>query len=522
MFTGISACSTSTRSSSGGESGGGESGGGSEGGGGSKRGSLDLVFPVNGVTSVATDITAIRIAAENIDTLTIDASNIDISPPLAGNVVTINDEEVQYQIAGSLNSNTIYTVEVFGLTSTSGDSVDTDSWSFTTASTTISYDCSSNTVHCVDDTAGINQEYSSIQVAVDITQPGDVVLVFDGDYDGFRFQKSGTSSQRITVVAAGQGSSITGSEPSGAAVRFQNASYITVDGFIVNRSGSPLVNDYDKACFAARGASSGSPMNSIHILNNHLTGCNPAGMYLSNVGNLNIIGNTIQLTNEVTGTSNTKGMGMYLANSGVDNAVIVENKILNNKGHGIHFNGDSSVGGDGLQTGHIIQRNFFVGNGRNAFNMDGVQNVLVENNVFNGQNKHGVRGFKIDGSDGPKDFTIVNNTFYNNESPVKFTNDEGGHVLYNNIVIDHDDNSFNITGGISFESNNLFSTSETATFTDAANEDFRLKSGSSAVNGGVASFQGKSAPSSDISSASRQGAPDNGAFEFGSSYPSWY
>ena len=154
--------------------------------------------------------------------------------------------------------------------------------------------------------------------------------------------------------------------------------------------------------------------------------------------------------------------------------------------------------------------------------MDGVQDVLVENNVFYGQTKHGVRGFKIDGSDGPGNFTIVNNTFYDNESPVKFTNDEGGHVLFNNIVIDHDDNSFNITGGISSESNNLFSTDENAVFVDAADEDFRLKSGSSAVNGGTASFQGKSAPTEDISSASRQGVPDKGAFEFGNSYPSWY
>ena len=319
LFAGLSACSTS--------SGDGSGGGGGSGGGSSKDASLDLVFPVDGVTSVATDITAIRIEAENIDTMTIGASNVDISPSLSGNVVTISDEEVQYQVAGNLKAGTTYTVEISGLTSTSGDSVETYSWSFTTENTSVSYDCTSNTVHCVDDNSSINQEYSSIQVAVDIAQPGDVVLVFDGDYDGFRFQSSGTSSRRITVVAAGQGAAITGSEPSGAAVRFHNVSYITVDGFIVNRSGSSLVNNYDNSCFAARGASSGSPMNSIHILNNHLTGCNPAGMYLSNVGNLKISGNTIQLTNEVPGTSNTKGMGMYLANSGVDNAVLTENKI---------------------------------------------------------------------------------------------------------------------------------------------------------------------------------------------------
>jgi len=40
-------------------------------------------------------------------------------------------------------------------------------------------------VLCVSAVGGPNQEFTSIQAAVDAALPGDTVLVFDGRYPGF-------------------------------------------------------------------------------------------------------------------------------------------------------------------------------------------------------------------------------------------------------------------------------------------------------------------------------------------------
>jgi hypothetical protein len=61
--------------------------------------------------------------------------------------------------------------------------------------------CSSPTVHCVDDNTGNTQEYSTIQSAVDNAGSGDTVLVHEGTYQGFRVTKSGTSTAPLTVKA---------------------------------------------------------------------------------------------------------------------------------------------------------------------------------------------------------------------------------------------------------------------------------------------------------------------------------
>ncbi len=388
------------------------------------------------------------------------------------------------------------------------------------SSVSVIADCTSNTIHCVDDTAGSNQEYSTIQTAVDISQPGDTVLVFDGDYAGFRVSSSGTSGQRIKIVASALNANIVSPEPFGSnPIRIQDASYITIDGLNINRAGSPNNTNYDYACIAARGANVGSPMRSVHVQNTHLANCAPAGMYLSNVADLRIYRNEIRDTRDVGGNS---GMGIYVANAAADNAEIRENIITGSGTLGIHFNGDSSVGGDGIQSGHLIQRNVFDRNGTNAINMDGVQDVRIENNLVTNNTKHGIRGYQIDGSGGPKNWIVVNNTFFNNESPIKATDDAGGHTIFNNIVASNIDNSFLMNAGSYSESSNLFSTEPNQIFSNVGGGDLTLKSGTAAVDGGVLSFDGHDAPTDDLSSTQRTGNPDIGSFELGSTYPTWY
>jgi Bacterial Ig-like domain/Right handed beta helix region len=484
---------------------------------------LILLFPENGQTDVPVGIDAVRLTINNINGDLVTSSNISFTPALSGVVTLISESEIQFQPTDPLDAYTTYTMTVSGLKTLSGNSVAPVSWSFTTNSTPVVLsDCTLSTVLCVDDTAGENQEYSSIQAAIDVSQAGDTVLVFSGNYDGFRVDKSGTSSQRIKIMSAAADVYITGSEPYGNnAIRVDNASYITVEGFNITRTSISSGGSYNDSCVAARGANVSVPMQSLSFINNHLDGCSPAGMYLSNVNNLLIKRNTV--VNTSRNSSGSQGMGFYIANSAAKNATIIENKIMNNSGDGMHFNGDSSVGGDGVQSGHLIKDNFIIGNGINGFNMDGIVDTEVVNNVFAENGRHGMRGFMIDGGSGPQNFKIVNNTFYSNgSSAVKMTADSGGHVVFNNIVIDNVENNFVIDAANMTASNNLISTDEVSIFVSAVDNDFRLKSSAAAVNGGTASLLTTNSPLYDISATIRSVTPDIGAFELGSEYPAWY
>jgi len=496
---------------------------------------LELLFPVNGRTDVPVDIDAIRITISNINGELVTPTNISITPAFSGVVALINESEVQVQPTNPLEKNTVYTMTVSGLKSLSGHPVAPVNWRFTTASVVtqsanpipnpgslVSADCRLSTVLCVDDTEGDNQEYSSIQAAINVSQAGDTVKVFSGQYDGFRVDNSGTPEKHIVIMSAASDVYITGSEPYGNnAIRINNASYITVQGFNITPTSVSSRGGYNNACVAARGANVSVPMHSLSFINNHLDGCSPAGMYLSNVNGLLIKRNTVENTKR--NASGIQGMGFYISNAAADNATIVENKIINNSGNGIHFNGDSSVGGDGVQSGHLIKDNFIIGNGINGFNMDGVIDAEVVNNIFSKNGRHGIRGFMIDGSSGPKNFKIVNNTFYSNgSSAVKMTADSGGHVVFNNIVIDNIENKIVISKANMTVSNNLVSTDELSVFVSAVDNDFRLKSGAAAVNGGVGSLLSVNFPAADISGTTRSVTPDIGAFELGSEYPAWY
>ena len=62
--------------------------------------------------------------------------------------------------------------------------------------------CESTNILCVDDDPGPQQEYTTIQAAVDAAIPGDTILIFDGYYNGATIAKSGTPGNYITIKGA--------------------------------------------------------------------------------------------------------------------------------------------------------------------------------------------------------------------------------------------------------------------------------------------------------------------------------
>lgn len=376
--------------------------------------------------------------------------------------------------------------------------------------------CADENVLCVDDDAGDTQEYSSIQAAVDDTLPGDTVFVHEGVYAGFRVSDSGTDSERIEIWGQ-PGALLQGTEPGGTnnAVRFEAVSYVTVRGFRIARDGTRMAYDYDNSCMAARGTTVDNPMRGLTIRDNELAGCSPAGLYVSQTEGLTLENNYIH--DVVQSTQGNAGQGIYLSNAGTDNVTLRSNTIADNEGPGIHMNGDSSIGGDGLQTGHVFDGNVISGNGINGFNMDGVQDSLIVNNVFARNGRHAVRGFRIDADQGPANIVIVNNTFIENgDTATRFTEDAGGHILFNNLVVDNSANIFDIAQSDPQTAGNMFLDSGAGVFEDSEGGDFRITASSGAVDLGVDALGGQMAPSDDLNGFAREGAPDVGAFELGS------
>lgn len=147
-----------------------------------------------------------------------------------------------------------------------------------------------------------------------------------------------------------------------------------------------------------------------------------SNIYLSQVANSVIEGNV------ATGSG---APPRYLANGGSDDTVLRGNRCSGNAKNGIHFNGDSSVGGDGLHSGLVIDGNVLFQNVANGLDMDGVERSIIQNNViYTTAAMQCVDSRSM--ASGPADLTIVNNTLSVPNGggwAIKLTEDGGGHVI---------------------------------------------------------------------------------------------
>ena len=397
-------------------------------------------------------------------------------------------------------------------------------------------DCTLATIHCVDDSPGATQEFVTIQDAIGVAIAGDTVQVFDGSYDGFRVATSGTETDRLEVLAMGDNVWITSPEPfgSGESIRINDSSYVTVQGFKINRASLPGFG------LTARGATANDPMIGVIVRGNTVFDSGSVNIYVSQIAE-SLVENNVAY-------GSLSSHGFYISNAGCDNTTIRGNTSFDNAVAGIHFNGDASIGGDGIQTGLVVDGNTIYNNGQSGLNMDGVQDSLIQNNLVYGNTRHALRMYQIDGSQGPWSMEITNNTFIVPASgswAIKLSEDLGEHTIFNNILLSKNlgAGSLSVANTIFVSRNNAvvnrfsldddntlidltawqaaghgtgsFVTDSDTLFVDPNNQNYQLDSGVAAIDSGVASVGTAAAPALDILLAQRpQGTTwDLGAYE---------
>ncbi len=494
--------------------------------------------PASGATNASTSGAITVIFSETMSAASINSSTFMVNG-VSGSI-SVNGATATFTPSSALANTTSYTVTVVGgangVKDAAGNALASNySWSFTTSAPLA---CGSSTVLCVDDTAGASQEYSTIQAAVNVVRPGDTILVYDGNYTGFTISADGTTSSRIVIKAEGSSAVINQANSNGEGITLSNANYVTIEGFTITN-----MPNYG---LASHNATATNPMHGLIIRGNTVQ--NSGTGSTSNWPNIYLSEAADSLIENNVASGSVQSHGIYLANGGSDNTTLRGNRCFNNAKNGIHFNGDISIGGDGLHSGLIVENNVLYNNIDNGIDADGVQDSVFRNNLMYGNGRNALRVFQIDAAAGPKNLKVINNTLIVPSGggwALKLSEDLGGHTFFNNILLS--DNSS--TGSISvananFVSNNnalvgrlsyngessilglvswqaagydinSFMTTSSSLFVNAASANYQLNAGAPAIDAGGVSLNSVLAPLTDILGAARpQGiAFDLGAYE---------
>jgi parallel beta-helix repeat protein len=396
--------------------------------------------------------------------------------------------------------------------------------------------------------------WATLQHAADVAVAGDTVIVRAGSYKGWIQTKSGTAGAPITFkadpgVIINQAGNITGTVADrGDGINIELASWIVIDGFTI----------YGQARGTNIGRAGIRSVENDHItlVNNFVDGAGRWGILTGFTDYVTIENNTL--------INSVKEHGIYVSNSCL-NPIIRNNTVYGNYANGIHMNGDQYTNpwsktvapeNFGLIKNALVEGNIIYNNGvggGSGINGDGVQNSIIRNNLIYNTHASGISLYQIDGREGAKNNTVVNNTVFvasDGRWALNIMGGSTGNTVFNNIFwSDHSfrgaisitadslagfvsnnnagEDRYSADGGNTAltlaqwrtqtgqDANSLVAT-PSQLFVSVAGNDYHLSATSPARDKGIASLNGKSAPTVD-----REGMPrpsgsayDIGAYEY--------
>jgi hypothetical protein len=369
--------------------------------------------------------------------------------------------------------------------------------------------------------------WKTLQKAAGKVAAGDTVTVADGTYAGFACDgKKGTAAARIVFKSANKwGAKIT-SGGEGASredfVQLNSCSYVTIDGFEVTgapRSGIAILGNEDD----------GTDARDVIIQNNHShhNGAKIAGRHDGIFS-----GFALNLTIQDNEVHHAGEHGIYVSNAG-DNPIIRRNHVYVTGKNCAQINADLSTGGDGLISNWLIEGNVMHECGQLAFNLDGAIQGVMQNNLVYDTLKGGIALFQGDGAEASHSNLVVNNTIFipnGTRAALQVAGGADNNVVFNNILISkaagleigdvtglvHDYNFVSSYDGGSASAHET-SPDPATLFADVAARKLALAAASPALDSGIATLGGKSAPAVDIEGKARPSgsAHDRGCFETG-------
>ncbi len=239
--------------------------------------------------------------------------------------------------------------------------------------------------------------WATLQHAVDAAKPGDTILVRPGTYAGCVIRSSGTAEAPIVLKAEGERVHLDRPGPENrrrsiveVGTHADVISYWVVDGFEVSG--------------ARRWGISVGRTEHVTVQNCRVHDCGLTGIFTAFSDHV-----TIQFNESYDNHEH----GIYHSNSG-DDPVIRGNRCHHNDGCGIHMNGDLNMGGDGLISRALVERNIIWENGRraggSAINCDGVSDSIIRNNLCYANHASGISLYAIDGAEGSSRNQVYHNT----------------------------------------------------------------------------------------------------------------
>ncbi len=264
----------------------------------------------------------------------------------------------------------------------------------------------------------------TLQHAADAVIPGDTVDILPGSYAGFDLDTSGTDTDPIAFRAQ-DGVTITSPNartPDG--INLEGASYILIEGFDV--VGMP------RAGIRAVGTSPTKFSRFVTIRGNRTDQNARWGIFTG-------FSEDLLIENNETSRSAIEH-GIYVSNS-ADRPTIRDNLVWGNFRSGIQINADASLGGDGIITGALVERNTILDNGAgggSALNMDGVHDSDFVNNLLYNNHSSGLSLYKIDGAEGSKNNRVINNTILqaaDGRWALNIQTGSTGNMVRNNILL---------------------------------------------------------------------------------------